>query len=1205
MKPGRYVLGRRLGEGGMGLVHEAYDRERQERVALKTLPAVDGAAVYRLKQEFRTLTNVAHPNLVSLYELVAEGGQWFFTMELIEGVSFIDYVRAAPAGELNEERLRSALTQLADGLLALHSAGKVHRDVKPSNVLVAHDGRVVILDFGISVDRVPQTHETATGGWATGSIHYMSPEDLDGDPASPAGDFYSVGVMLYEALVGTLPFEGSAINVMYRKLNETPPPVLDLVPDAPADLAGLCDQLLSRDPWQRPDADAVLSLLGVIRTGPTTEDPGFEPRSFIGRERHIAALEDAFAEARRGHPVTVYLHGPSGVGKSRIAEEFLSRVERDRSAVILRGRCYDRESVPYNAFDGVIDSLSHYLRAVPATRLRRLLPDDVHIVTRLFPVLLRVEAIAESSRVFDQPDPAEMRRRAVVALRELLAKIAADFPLVLHIDDWHWADADSIALGAELLRGEGAPPLLLINAFRSEEVSLKPFLKNALAGAAAARRHVLELEPLSPAESARLIESLLSGARGARRLRDAIVQESAGSPFFIEQLCRHVGDGEGKGVEGRVLSDMLETRMERLPGGSRELLQTLAVAGRPLDFAVAQRATGLDLGATEVRALVKTLRVAQMIRPSGDTDTIELYHDRIREEIAERVMPSEVIRIHGRLAEVFEEVEEADPEALFEHYLGAGESARAAEQAARAAKRAADALAFDRAIELYHQAIDMASTEHDDLVAWQEGLAGALAAAGRPGPAAEAYLSAAQMSPEEKALNLRRSAAEQFLIGGHVDRGLSVTRALMREVGLRLPKSPRLVVVGLLLRRLQIWLRGVKYRLRGPDDDQRIQLLRLDICLSCALGLALTDYITAAYFQARYLLLALSAGETRRLARAFAFEAGFVAARGGRTERRTARFVKLAQELAEQVGTPRELGMAAVTAGTAASLEGRFVTSVELCERAEKILREQCTDVHWELTTCLVFHTTSLIYLGRTGELVRMVPELIESAEKRGSLFEGVELRTHPNIVWLVQDDAAEARRQLSHAMTLWDRKRFYRQEWLWLNAETEIDLYLGAPSVAWARIEQHLPALRRSQLLRVQFLLVEHLNMRGRAAVASAAGGHSVDARLRAAEKIARRIERERMPWSTPFGPLLRAGVASVRGDEDAVRTLLARAVAGFEAADVGLYANAARRRLGEVVGGDEGRQLIQEADARMRAEAVASPERFTAMLAPGAYGG
>ncbi len=1212
--PGRFVIGRRLGAGGMGVVHEAFDRERLERVALKALPGVDGTAVYRLKQEFRTLADVAHPNLVSLYELVAEDGKWFFTMELVDGVNFLDHVRpnpamtetgAAEARSLDEPRLRAALRQLAEGLLALHAAGKVHRDVKPSNVLVSADGRVVILDFGIAIDQRAEARRTATRSWASGTIHYMAPEQIEDSLVTAASDWYAVGVMLYEALTGALPFEGSPVNIMYRKLHHAPAPVSERAQGTSSELARLCEELLARDPERRANGMDVLAVLGVKKPAVQPDDETPRWHRFVGREAHFRGLHDALEATRRGQPVTVYLHGLSGMGKSRVVEEFLAQVGIDRRAVVLRGRCYDRESVPYNAFDGVIDSLSHHLRTLTGARLRALLPDDIHAVVRLFPVLLRVKEIEyAASDAFDEPEPIELRRRAVVALRELLSRVAAQTPLVLHVDDWHWSDADSVALSEELLREPDPPRLLLIVGFRSEEIPSKPFLRAHLEEADGSGRRKLSMGPLTAAESARMVDSLFESARRPPvHLREAIVREAAGSPFFIEQLCRHVMDGEGRQGEAPDLADMLEARIARLPNGSRALLQTLAVAGRPVDFAVAHRAASPERPVAEARALVRTLRLAQMVRPSGHADAIEVYHDRIREQIAEGLSPSETMHIHARLAEVLEEAEEADPEALFEHYRGAGETERAGEQAARAAKRAAVALAFDRAVALYWKAIEIGSPNVEDVVGWQEALGDALAASGRPGEAARTYLVAAEKASETHALGLRRSAAEHFLIGGHIERGLDVTKALMSEVGLSMPSSPRRVVVGLLLRRLQIWLRGLRYRVRGADEDQRVELLRLDICLSCALGLALTDYIRAAYFQARYLLLALDAGETRRLARAFAFEGGFLAAQGGRTEGRAARVLRLAQDLAEEVGAPRELGMAAVAAGSAASMQGRFVKAVDLCKQAEKILLEQCTGVHWELNTCRVFHLTALIYLGRTRDLVRMLPALIESAEKRGNLFEGVELRTHPNIRWLVQDDPDEARREVLYAMSLWDRKRFYRPEWLWLAAETEIDLYIGAPSVAWARLEQHMSALRRSQLLRVQFLLVECANLRGRAAVASAAAGHSPEERLRVAEKCAGRIERERVAWAAPFGPLLRAGIASVRGDRETVRDLLARALAGFEAADVGLYANAAKRRLGQVLGGDEGSRLVQAADAAMRAEAVRSPERFAAILAPGAY--
>ncbi len=179
----RFTLVRRIGAGGMGVVYETYDQLRGELVALKTMRRVDPAALVRFKQEFRSLSDITHPNLANLYELFAVEDRWFFTMELVEGCDFISFVKGTPeevaarwnaeptvmarpprsAGgpsaaarspnfHFDEKRLRDALSQLALGVSALHAAGKLHRDIKPPNVLVTHEGRVVLLDFGLTAD---------------------------------------------------------------------------------------------------------------------------------------------------------------------------------------------------------------------------------------------------------------------------------------------------------------------------------------------------------------------------------------------------------------------------------------------------------------------------------------------------------------------------------------------------------------------------------------------------------------------------------------------------------------------------------------------------------------------------------------------------------------------------------------------------------------------------------------------------------------------------------------------------------------------------------------------------------------------------------------------------------------------------------------------------------------------------------------------
>jgi serine/threonine protein kinase len=225
-----------LGHGGMGAVYRARDRERRMDVALKTLLSLNAEALVAFKREFRALQDLSHPNLVTMHELFSEGHDWFFTMELVEGIGFLGYVRRTtsardvspnaktvrrvaeldgaslggeswPGSICDEARLRACLPQLVLGLDALHAAGKVHRDVKPSNIMVTPSGRVVILDFGLvtDADRRAQLSQQSI----VGTVDYMAPEQAAGLPVGPPADFYALGVLLYEALTGTVPFFGS------------------------------------------------------------------------------------------------------------------------------------------------------------------------------------------------------------------------------------------------------------------------------------------------------------------------------------------------------------------------------------------------------------------------------------------------------------------------------------------------------------------------------------------------------------------------------------------------------------------------------------------------------------------------------------------------------------------------------------------------------------------------------------------------------------------------------------------------------------------------------------------------------------------------------------------------------------------------------------------------------------------------------------
>lgn len=191
---GDYHLLAELGRGGMGFVLEAVHTQRKDHVALKVLPDVQAEGLHRFKREFRSLADINHPNLIGLHALECDGDQWFFSMDLIDGIDFISYVR--PAGKLDEARLRTALAQLVTGTMALHANHVIHCDLKPSNVLVDRDGRVVLLDFGLVLE-LEQSSEMETAAGISGTPAYMSPEQAAGQTATAASDWYAVGVMLY------------------------------------------------------------------------------------------------------------------------------------------------------------------------------------------------------------------------------------------------------------------------------------------------------------------------------------------------------------------------------------------------------------------------------------------------------------------------------------------------------------------------------------------------------------------------------------------------------------------------------------------------------------------------------------------------------------------------------------------------------------------------------------------------------------------------------------------------------------------------------------------------------------------------------------------------------------------------------------------------------------------------------------------------
>jgi tetratricopeptide (TPR) repeat protein len=818
-------------------------------------------------------------------------------------------------------------------------------------------------------------------------------------------------------------------------------------------------------------------------------------------------------------------------------------------------------------------------------------------LSRLFPVLLQVDAAASARRREQKnTDPLVLRQRAMAALRELLTNMAARQPLVVYIDDLHWADADSAVLLEELLRPPNAPPILTIACLRTEEIASKPFLQ-ALVGRTGSTAAIgLAVEPMTDVEARALLGFAFDAdASGGAEGLQYIAREAGGNPFLLRQLGGYLAADPTR--RHRVtFAEMLDERVRALSREGRRFLETLAICGRPMAPELVFDACGVT---RDRQSLVTMLRASHFIRSSGSSARVEPYHDRIREALAARMAPDALREIHGRMVHALVERESEDCEALFEHYRGAGDDEHASTQAGLAAAKACAALAFDRAAFFYRQALAL-RPESTAAAVWKKGLADALANGGQPAEAAESYLRAATGAVHPDRVELQRRAAEQLLIAGSVDRGLDLIRTVLAGIGMRAPRSRRAALAWLLWRRARLRWRGLRFVPKPVEAIDSDALLRLDTCWSAATGLAFVDLIAASDFNVRHLHMALDAGDSYRIARGMAIES---AARGGSPRGRAfgARLARESKALARSTGNPHAIALSILADGFIAVTLGQWKSVATHGEQALAILRDQCVGVTWEINIAQNLTLWGLLYQGELGELSRRLPTLLANARSSGNWYVVTELCTRSGSVWLAADEPDEGERVTLEAIGRWSHRGFHRQHYSATLTRIQIALYRGDGEGAWRLLDDLESILRQTYLRRVQIMWIESLFLRGRSALAMASVNRS-SRRFRAvARSCARRIARERMPWSDPMALLLRAGIAFLESDTPLAVRHLHDAADRFERADMRLHAAVARRRIGTLQHDAAGRELRRQADEWMAGQQIKNPAAMTRMWAPG----
>ena len=600
---GRYQVKKFLGEGGKKKVYLAQDTllDREVAFALIKTEGLDEVSRTLITREAQAMGRLgSHPHIVTVFDLGQEADQPYMVTELMGGGDVEGVIEDASDHRLPLEQAIEIARETCRGLGFAHSRGIVHRDLKPGNVWLTGDGVAKIGDFGLAVaiDRSRLTTE----GMMVGTVSYMPPEQAMGGEVTPRADLYSLGAMLYEMVTGRPPFLGDdSVAIIGQHINTPPVAPTWHNGQCPRPLEALILRLLAKDPSERPqsasDVLAALDGLDLTATGrdgaPVEEAQPLDSLAggvFVGRQREMGDLKACLEDALSGRGRLVTLMGEPGIGKTRTAQE-LATYAGLRSAQVLWGRCYEEQGMP--PYWPWVQAIRSYVRERDPDQLRSEMgagaADIAEVVSDVKERLpdLRPPPQLES--------PEQARFRLFDSITAFLKSASQKQPLVLVLDDLHWADQPSLLLLQFVARELGNSRLLLVGTYRDVELSRQHPLAETLGELTRERlfQRVL-LRGLSQQDVGRFIE-VAAGVDPPLGLTEAVHTQTEGNPLFVTEVVRLlVQEGELTQESGsrdswtvRIpegVREVIGRRLNRLSQRCNETLTIASVVGREFEL---------------------------------------------------------------------------------------------------------------------------------------------------------------------------------------------------------------------------------------------------------------------------------------------------------------------------------------------------------------------------------------------------------------------------------------------------------------------------------------------------------------------------------------------------------------------------------------------------------------------------------------------
>jgi len=719
---GRYRVKRFLGQGGRKRVYLSDDTttDTEVAVALYDTAGVGAGIQARARREADAMRKLGdHPQVVTVLDTGEEDGNPFIVSRYMPGGD-VEGLLAAAGGHLEVPRAVEIAGDVTQALEHAHARGVVHRDLKPANVWIDDDGHGRLGDFGLATT---EARARVSGGTLVGTVAYLPPEQALGEAAGPQADLYSLGALLYEMLTGQPPFPGDdAVSIISQHLHADPVPPSRHNPQVPEALDRVVFGLLAKRPEDRPAnaGEARKQMLAALEEKPAESAEEHRPNPleslaggvFVGRERELERLREAVDGALAGRGSLQLLVGEPGIGKTRGAEE-LATYARVSGARVYWGRCREDEGAP--AYWPWVQAIRSYARDADPVALAWQLGAGAAEVAQLIPEVAEKLDIEPAKGT----DSEEARFRLFDSVTSLLLAAARDRPIVIVLDDLHWADEPSLLLLLFAARELASSGLLILGTYRDVELGRHHPLARVLgeiSGIEGSER--IPLRGLSVAAVERYIE-MTSGAAAPPGLATAVQEQTDGNPFFVGEVVRLLAS-EGKLTRGGSVADLqipqgvrevVGRRLDRLSERTNEALRVAAVIGRDFDEELVWRVA--ELRPEDLMTAAREAIAERLVTDLGD-GRYSFAHALVRDTLYEELSPPKRSALHERAGLAIEDVCGGNVDErlgeLAHHFLEAaprGDLAKAIDYAQRAGEQDMEQLAYEDAVEVYGSALEV------------------------------------------------------------------------------------------------------------------------------------------------------------------------------------------------------------------------------------------------------------------------------------------------------------------------------------------------------------------------------------------------------------------------------------------------------------------------------------------------------------------